>query len=366
MRIKIVGAGLIGTSIALALKQQGHLVTVTDRDHSNEDLARSLLGVSAVTEVGEAALSPEVILIATPISSIFTTLCTEFNENSEATFIDIGGLKSNLVLEVATIPGLNSRFCSTHPMAGREVNGPAAARADLFRGRPWLITPSAQTDPRVLSIARDIASECGATVVEMAPEEHDSAIALISHLPQVTASLLGSVIQAEVGAESEEANYLSLSGQGLRDTIRLASSDSRMWSELLLYNRSSIIPLLETLTSKIASLTEALENEDEDGIREILDLGAQGKSLIPGKHGGVARNYHYLPIVIDDRPGQLARIFLECAQANVNIEDLMMEHSPGQQTGLITLALSAEDATKLHSHLTSLGWLAHSPRANAQ
>lgn len=362
MRIKIVGAGLIGTSMALALKQSGHEISLVDNVAENQRIAESLLGVDSGS--GQRAGEPEVVIIATPISSILSALIAEFNANPEATFIDIGGLKSNLVLEVARVPGLNSRFCSTHPMAGREVSGPTAARADLFQGRPWLITPSAQTDPRSLSVARELASECGATIVEMAPEEHDGVIALISHLPQVTASLLGTVIEASVGSGEEE--FLSLSGQGLRDTIRLASSDSAMWSELLVANRSAVLPLLEEFAEKIAALSTALENSDRAAVSGILHEGAAGKARIPGKHGGVARNYHYLPIVIDDRPGQLARIFLECAQANVNIEDLSMEHSPGQETGLITLALSSDDATKLYNHLTSLGWLAHLPRANAQ
>ena len=365
MQIKIVGAGLIGTSIALALKQQGHTVSIVDRNPGNSAIARSLIGGSE--NKGDSMGDVEVIIIATPISAIFSSLLREFAANPEATFIDIGGLKSNLVLEVARIPGLNSRFCSTHPMAGREISGPTAARADLFHGRPWLITPSAQTDPRVLAIARELAAECGATVVEMAPEEHDGAIALISHLPQVTATLLGAVIESETrSVDEDQRGYLGLSGQGLRDTIRLASSDSQMWSELLLDNRSSVIPLLEQFSEQISTLISALEGRDVNEIRRIMDQGSEGKSRIPGKHGGVARNYHYLPIVIDDKPGQLARIFLECAQANVNVEDLLMEHSPGQQTGLITLALSSDDATKLYNHLTALGWLAHLPRANAQ
>ena len=375
MRVKIVGAGLIGTSIALALKQSGHEISLVDRNSENRKIAHDLLGqgsdasLDQPSDLASASLqdgSTEVIIIATPISQVFPSLVAEFQANPEATFIDICGLKSNLLLEVARVPGLNARFCSTHPMAGREISGPTAARADLFQGRPWIITPSAQTGARTISIARELASECGATIFEMAPEEHDGAIALISHLPQITASLLGSVIEEATGPDSGEQEYLSLSGQGLRDTIRLASSNSELWSELLVANRNSLLPLLEIFSEKLAALSKALELSDQEEVKSILETGSAGKARIPGKHGGVARNYQYLPIVIDDRPGQLARIFLECAQANVNIEDLMMEHSPGQETGLITLALSADDATKLYNHLTSLGWRAHLPRANAQ
>jgi prephenate dehydrogenase len=95
---------------------------------------------------------------------------------------------------------------------------------------------------------------------------------------------------------------------------------------------------------------------------EFLAEGREGRNRIPGKHGLAKRDYTYLPIVIDDKPGGLARIFNECAEIDVNIEDLSMEHSPGQAVGLITLALTSDDANKLQRHLISKGWLAHAPR----
>jgi prephenate dehydrogenase len=355
MRIKIVGTGLIGTSLALAWKMRGHEIELADKSEAHLALASHLLG-----EVTLQHGAADVVVIATPVQEILTSLQGEFDSNPEAIFIDIGGLKTNLLLEVARIPGLNARFCSSHPMAGREVSGPESARADLFLGRPWIITPSAQTERRTLTIARELATETGASIFELAPEEHDSAIALVSHLPQVVSSLLGGAI---LEGESE---YLVLAGQGLRDVSRLAASDIELWSELLIANKSAVLPLLEVLGDSLSQLREHLESADYQGVSELLRRGNEGRSRIPGKHGGQARNYHQLPIVIDDKPGQLARIFLECAQANVNIEDLSMEHSPGQETGLITLSLSEADATKLYEHLTSLGWLAHLPRAISQ
>ncbi len=355
MKIKIVGSGLIGTSLALAWQKSGHEIELSDRSAENLELAINLLGGANLHHA-----DPEVIVIATPVHQILGALHTEFEANPEATFIDIGGLKTNLLLEVARIPGLNARFCSSHPMAGREVNGPESARGDLFTGRPWILTPSAQTEPRSLSIARELALEAGASIFELAPEEHDAAVALVSHLPQAISSLLGVVIG------QGESEYLGLAGQGLRDVSRLAASDGGLWSDLLISNRSAVLPLLEEYAAALDGLREALEESDSERLIALLGEGSEGRSKIPGKHGGIARNYHQLPIVIDDKPGQLARIFLECAQANVNIEDLTMEHSPGQQTGLITLSLSESDALKLHAHLTSLGWLAHLPRANAQ
>ena len=97
-------------------------------------------------------------------------------------------------------------------------------------------------------------------------------------------------------------------------------------------------------------------------VAEVIAAGQRGRDLIPGKHGGQQRSYTYLPIVIEDKPGQLAALFDECAAAQVNVEDLSIEHSPEQYTGLITLALSQSDAAKLYEHLLEQGWRAHAPR----
>ena len=111
-------------------------------------------------------------------------------------------------------------------------------------------------------------------------------------------------------------------------------------------------------------LSEFIESiGDETAVEKLIFDGQVGRLAIPGKHGGKVREYSYLPIVIEDKPGQLAAIFNECARANVNIEDLSIEHSPGQETGLITLALSASDSEKLSVHLSKAGWSVHAPKA---
>lgn len=353
MRIRIVGTGLIGTSFALALARGAHELDVADLDPTNQKLASDLLGSS----LSSAALQdPELIVIATPVEAIFPTLLEEFERYPEARFIDIGGLKSNLLLEVARIPGLNAKFLGTHPMAGREISGPSAARADLFEGRAWILTPSSQTSDRLLEEVRTLITSTGASIFELEPELHDEQIALISHLPQVLSSLLAGEL-AEY--DSEE---LTLAGAGLRDTTRLAASSPDLWSHLLSLNAREVLPLLESFKGSIDKLIDQLESEDREGVRETIARGNLGRDRIPGKHGGKVREYHLLPIVIEDKPGQLAKIFHECEIVGANVEDLQIEHSPGQQTGLVTLSLSESDAHKLHEHLLQAGWLAHKPR----
>jgi len=122
------------------------------------------------------------------------------------------------------------------------------------------------------------------------------------------------------------------------------------------------VPKLAEVINRLSALQAGLVSKDQDAIKSFLLEGRKGREKIPGKHGGASRDYSYVPIVIDDKPGGLARIFNECAAIGVNVEDLSMEHSPGQEVGLITLALNSEDAIKLQKHLVAKGWLAHAPR----
>jgi prephenate dehydrogenase len=353
VKVKIVGAGLIGTSLALSLASNGHEIALSDSDIEHEQIARDLVGSSLSTS---AAANPDLVVIATPVQHIFESLLSEYSLNPEAKFIDVGGLKTNLLLEVARIPGLNSRFLGTHPMAGRESGGPTSARGDLFEGRAWIVTPSSQTSPSLLALVNDLIKSTGASAFELEPELHDEQIALISHLPQLAATLLaGALVDRDPGE-------LTLAGAGLRDTTRLAASSPDLWSHLLALNAHEVRPLLQSLKESIDKLIDHLNEGDLEGIRAVMQLGNEGRALIPGKHGGRGREYHLLPIVIEDKPGQLAKIFQECEEAEVNVEDLQIEHSPGQETGLITLSLSEKDALKLHDHLLKAGWLAHTPR----
>jgi prephenate dehydrogenase len=176
----------------------------------------------------------------------------------------------------------------------------------------------------------------------------------VSHLPQLSASLLAKSL---LSATDED---LELAGAGLRDSTRIAESDPDLWAEIISGNAAEIRPLLISLQNDLSQLIQSLDNPS--AIAELLELGRQGRARIPGKHGGSARNYTYIPIVIDDKPGQLAAIFEECAKAAVNIEDLSIEHSPGQETGLITLALSPIDAVKIADHLGRAGWKVHPSR----
>ena len=346
-KVRIVGSGLIGTSIGLGLVQRGIAVEMVDSDPLAQGLARDLTG-------GVVVADPELVIFALPTSGLSQVIQSEIAINPQSTFMDVGSVKSEVVLQVKTFPGLSTRFLPTHPMAGREIGGAGSARADLFQGRSWILTPEADCAPESKNLVLELITILGATPIELSAEDHDAAVAKISHLPQIAASLVAKQLTGT------PAEWMELAGQGLRDTTRIAGSDEKLWKEIIYSNRAEISELLISLQNDLTQMIKSLD--DPTKIADLIAAGRDGKAMIPGKHGGKAREYSYLPIVIDDKPGQLGAIFNECAAMQVNVEDLNIEHSPGQLSALITLSLSADDAEKLSSHLTSIGWNVHPVR----
>jgi len=342
--VRIVGAGLIGTSIGLALAARNIPVEMVDVDSRNQGLAQDLAGATKLSD-------PELIILATPLRALSQVINEQYALNPNSTFMDVCSVKVEPLEKVKASKLPMKQFVGTHPMAGREVGGAESARADLFLSRSWIITPDAQTDSDAVAKVKSLIQLLGATCVELDAASHDAAVARVSHLPQIAATLVAGSLH---GVAPE---WLDLAGAGLRDTTRIAASDENLWKEIISSNSKEIKGLLTALHNDLGAMIDAVN--DQEKISAIMRKGRDGRNLIPGKHGGKAREYTYVPIVIDDKPGQLGAIFNECAAMLVNVEDLAIEHSPGQLNALITLALSADDAVKLSNHLSSIGWNVH-------
>lgn len=345
-KVRIVGAGLIGTSIGLRLKAAGIAVEIVDIDTKVMKLAADLVKSEAITE-------PDLIIVTVPVS-VNQQICIEqLNSNPNSTVCDFASVKSDLLLKVKELSDNQENFFSLHPMAGREVSGAENARADLFAGRAWIGISDSFKNEKNKKMALELVAISGGTLYWLNSKEHDEVVAKISHLPQILSSVIASLL------ENISSENLNLAGQGLRDLTRLASGDSNLWSQILIANNKSIVPTLELLIQQLTEVKENLASNKSLELLKFLQKGKAGRDKIPGKHGSSNRDYAYLSIVIDDKPGELARIFNECAAISVNIEDLTIEHSPGQETGLITLALSVADCDNLSSHLEKLGFKVH-------
>jgi len=344
--VRIVGSGLIGTSIGLCLKAAGISVEMVDIDPNTAKLAQDLVKSTPIS-------TPDLIIVAVSIDVNQSKVIQQLNANQSSIVCDLASVKSDLLLKVAELSDNAENFVSLHPMAGREMSGAQSARADLFTGRAWIAIDENKSSEKAKEIASELISICGGSAYWMSSAEHDEIVAKISHIPQI----LSTALAASLLNISEEK--LNLSGQGLRDLTRLADADSKLWSQILLENRELLTPIISELVSQLEAVQENLSQNSAEKMQDFLTKGKSGKAKIPGKHGAKAREYSFLPIVIDDKPGELARIFNECAKAAVNIEDLSIEHSPGQETGLITLALSSADCAKLSDHLEKLGFKVH-------
>ena len=343
---RVIGAGLIGTSIALALKKRMIAVEVLDLDPNAQSLAQDLIGGSVISD-------PDVIIICASISANKGLIIEALNRNPRSIVIDVSSVKSNLLLDIKELSDNAHNFVASHPMAGREVSGAQSARSDLFVGRAWIGIESKLSSPHAKEVLKELVALCEASLYWLSSEDHDQTVAAISHMPQLVSTALAHSLQ------ESDAEVFNLSGQGLRDVLRLAGSNPKLWSELLISNKDSLNKYLSNFIKSVQMIKESIESNDERELSKIFGVGNKVFSEIPGKHGGKKRDYLLLPIVIEDKPGQLAKIFDECAAAGVNIEDLSIEHSPGQLTGLITLAVNEFDAQPLSNHLRSNGWNVH-------
>ena len=350
----VVGTGLIGTSVALALRRHGVTVHLTDRDPAASRQAAQL-GAGTVDPPSEQV---DLAVVAVSPSATAEVVSGLLAGNVAATVVDTAAVKAGVLREVAAIVGPTPHFVGTHPMAGRERSGPGAARADLFEGRPWAVSASG-ADERSLARVRTLLTLCGAVAVEMDAAAHDAAVALVSHVPQVAASL----VAARLAEGADTA--LALTGQGLRDVTRVAASDPDLWVDILVANAEPVARILTELRQDVDAVVHALREVDEDAewartsLREVLVRGNAGRSRLPGKHGGRSTTYALVPVVLPDRPGELGRLFVDVGAAGVNIEDIRIEHSPGQPVGLVELAVAPGAALALAGALTGLGWVVH-------
>lgn len=347
--IKIVGTGLIGTSLGLSFARHGITAGLSDQSKANLRLA---------IEYGagqELPTDPELVVVCVPPDSTADVVAQELAKHPRAIVTDTASVKSEIQKRVQELAGADAvRYIGSHPMAGREKGGPGSARADLFFARPWVITPSDQSTDIAVDLVRDLALQIGALPIVMSAAEHDRAVALVSHLPQLVASLLAARL---VDGEDSELN---LTGQGLRDTARIAASDPTLWMQILSQNASAISPIISQLKNDLEVIERAFSNLGENGalakIHSLLERGNAGIARIPGKHGGKLVNYQQLTIVIDDSPGALASLLTFIGEIGVNIEDLKLEHSPGAPIGLVEIQVEPNSVDQLARQLTDNGW----------
>lgn len=330
--VRIVGAGLLGASIGHALRAHGVDVVLTDTSPTQLRLAIDYGAGRAEAPDDE----PRLIVVAVPPDVTADVVQSELERHPGAVVTDVASVKLGPLQELRSRGVDLTHYIGSHPMAGRERGGAISARADIFTGRPWVVCRDGETPPADLALVEDLALDLGAMPIEMTPEEHDRSVALVSHVPQVVASLLAArFVDAPEGS-------LRLAGQGVRDTTRIAHSAPELWVQILGANAAPVVDVLDALAADLTSVADALREPDASGARRTLAdtirRGNEGVERLPGKHGQ-NRRFESLVVMVDDTPGQLGRLFGDLGELGVNIEDLRLEHSPGAQFGLAEISV---------------------------
>ncbi len=341
----IVGTGLIGTSAALALREKGVAVYLSDVDAHAVRTARALGAGQEWT-----GQSVDLALIAVPPPMVGQQLAELQTRRAARAYTDVTSVKVGPIADAERLGCDLTSYVPGHPLAGRERSGPAAARADLFLGRPWALCPHPETGADAVRLARELVSMCGAEAVTVGAGEHDMAVALVSHAPHVAAS----AVAARLKDGDDVA--LGLAGQGLRDVTRIAAGDPRLWRTILSRNALPVAGVLERIAADLAAAASALRSGDLDDVTDLLRRGVDGRGRIPDKHGGPARDYTVIQVVLQDRPGELARLFNAAGLADVNIEDVRLEHSAGLPVGVVEVSVRPEDTGRLAKALRFHGW----------
>lgn len=341
----IHGTGLLGTSVGLALRQIGVVTHLEDIEPAS---ARTAAAMGA--GITDPCDDPDVVVIAVPPHVLAAEADAALRRFPAATVTDVGSIKAPMIDELRDRGADLSRFVGGHPMAGREVSGPAAGRGDLFEDRPWILTPLPQTDPSRLQAVEGLASGVGAVVATMDPDEHDRAVALCSHMPQVVASLLAAQL---VGATDDE---LTVAGPGLRDTTRIAASDPHLWARILEANAEHVSRPLRSFRDELDQMLGLLDSKDVAGLAGLLGRGVTGLHRLPDKHGGRAADYATVSVVVEDAPGQLAALFALAGRSGVNLEDVRIEHTLGRLRAIVHVSVRPEVEAVLRQALAAEDW----------
>ena len=348
-QVHIIGAGLLGTSIALALTEKGVDVTLADASPTAVRLAEDY-GAGRAPRADDR---PGLVVVAVPPDVTAATVAKALAEHPEAIVTDVASVKGSVLAELHELGADVSRYLGSHPMAGRERGGPISARADLFLGRPWVLAGHDGISYRRAGAIEDLILDVGAVPIEMSVDEHDRSVAMISHVPQLVASAMAARLRmASNGA-------VGLAGQGVRDVTRIAASDPGLWVQILSANAEPVAEILRGVRDDVDALLAALADPEAPGSRralaDLIAAGNAGVARIPGKHGD-DRRFAQLVVMIDDTPGQLARLLTEIGELDINMEDLRLEHSPGAPIGFAEVSVLPEVEQRLIDELSVRGW----------
>jgi len=341
-RASIIGVGLIGGSIGLALRNLGWHVTGVDATAEAAERALELGAIDALGVDPEA----EITFVATPVRAIADAVASAL-ATTTGVVTDVGSVKAPLVAQID-----DPRFVGGHPMAGSEQLGVEGADPDLFQGAVWVLTPVASTGSDHFTLVDTVARSLGADVVALAPERHDALVAVVSHVPHLTAAALMGIANERA---SEHAALLRLAAGGFRDMTRIAAGTPTIWPDICSENQEAILEVIDRLTDELGRFRTMVASDDRPGLLAALERSHVARRNLPTR---VARpdELAEIRVPVPDRGGVIAEVSTLAAELDVNIADLEIAHSSEGDRGVLILLVDRAQAEPFRAGLVDRGY----------
>lgn len=344
-KVCVVGMGLIGGSIALAIKRE-HQVTITgvDIDENQLKLAQSL-GVidEASHRLTEGVKDAELIILAAPVTKT-EQLIDELKElplKKGAIVTDVGSTKSKILEKAECLLEKGVVFIGGHPMAGSHKSGVQAARTHLFENAFYVLSPPPSINVNKVIQLQNWLKGTKANFVEMSPEQHDKLAGLISHLPHIVAA---SLVQQVRGVEKEDELVSRLAAGGFRDITRIASANPVMWRDILLHNKDTILELLRHFKKELSDMEDMLLNEQENSIYDYFATAKSFRDGLPSRDKGALPAFYDLFVDVPDHPGVISDVTGILGKAGISITNIRILETRADIMGVLRLTFrSSED-----------------------
>lgn len=343
-RAGVVGIGLIGGSIGLGLRKAGWYVTGADR---NEATAARALELGAVDAIGVDPAA-QVTFVATPVA-VVAPAAREALAATTGAVTDVAGVKASVVAALD-----DPRFVGGHPMAGSEHEGVEGADADLFAGAVWVLTPAAQTDPDAYAVVDAAVRSLGADVVTLDPARHDAMVAVVSHVPHLTAAALMAVAAGH--AAEQQGPLLRLAAGGFRDMTRISAGQAGIWPDVCSDNADAIAEVLDELIAELQRVRGMVAGGRRDDLLATLERARTARLALPARGVPRAAEVVEVRIPVPNRPGVIADVTDLARELDVNIESFETADATEYERGLIVMVVDARAATRLRDALVGKGY----------
>jgi prephenate dehydrogenase len=338
----VVGVGLIGGSVGMALRQAGWHVVGVDRD---DDRLAAAVEAGAIDEAGELG-ECDLAFVATPVNAVAELVSAALDAGA-AVVTDVGSVKGPIAAEVD-----DPRFVPGHPMAGSEQDGLAGAFADMFSGAMWVLCPTDRTDDAAFAEVRGVVASLGAQVIVMPPDRHDTLVAVVSHVPHLTAATL---MRLADGRAEEHRSLLRLAAGGFRDMTRIAAGHPAIWPAICAQNQAAITDVLDELIRELTGLRDVVAEGEGDDLLAHLESARHARRNLPTT-APMAEQMSEMRIPVLDRQGEIAAIATLAADLDVNIYDLEIAHSAEGPRGVVVVLVESALAERFQGGLMVQGY----------